>query len=96
MLASWISAKRSRTFASLLFDICFTTFRGELVHDRADTDPVFFLPHLRKYDPHLGPLEELTPVSTGNRFSQTDRAGDMCVSARLLHVRAHLRLELPA
>lgn len=96
MLASWISAKRSRSFDSLLFDICFTTFRGELVHDRADTDPVVFLPHLRKYDPHLGPLEELTPVSTGNRFSQTARGGDMCVSACSLHVRAHLGLELPA
>lgn len=96
MLASWTSAKRSRSFDSLLFDICFTTFRGELVHDQADTDPVFFLPHLRKYDPHLGSLEELTPVSTGNRFSQTDGAGDMCVAACLLRVRAHLRLELPA
>lgn len=31
---------------SFLFDICFTTIRGELVHDRADTDPVFLPLHL--------------------------------------------------
>lgn len=50
---------------------------------------------LRKSNPHTGPLEELTLVSTGSRFSETNGAGDMCVSVCMVHVHTCLRLHLP-
>lgn len=43
-------------FYSLLFDICFTAFRGELVQDQAEalTQASFSTPPLPNYSPHLG------------------------------------------
>lgn len=79
---TFCSAMHSRSFDSFLFDICFfTTCRGGLVQDQAQAliwTLFFYAPPLRKYNPHTGPLEELTPLSTGRRFSEMDRAGDVC------------------